>query len=89
MGVVFIFTNLLFFRFVTKSDITDFISPDQLLVQFGGEDDWIYDPQQYKAEVEHEGQFIWSRDPLGQPEDDEDDEQQQEQEEKERQVNFN
>jgi hypothetical protein len=54
-------------KFVTKSDITDYISASQLLTQFGGEDDWTYDPEEYKREMRDQVESIWAKDPLGIP----------------------
>ena len=52
----------LYHRFVTKSDITEYISPDQLMVQFGGTDTWTYryDPDELRKQAEQ----VWERDPL-------------------------
>lgn len=58
----------IYFRFVTKSDITEYISPDQLLTKFGGTDPWTYcyDPEELKELMGD----IWENDPLIVEEDD-------------------
>lgn len=52
-------------KFVTKSDITDYISPSQLLTMFGGVDDWTFDAVTFKEELRKEHDSVWLRDPLG------------------------
>ena len=49
-------------RFVTKSDITDYISSDQLLLYYGGTDTWTYeyDPEKLREEAG----AVWESDPL-------------------------
>ena len=47
---------------MTKSDITDYVSPDQLLVKFGGTDTWVYEYDPVEMKQIAEG--VWQRDPL-------------------------
>ncbi len=47
---------------MTKSDITDYVSPDQLLVKFGGTDTWVYEYNPVEMRQIAEG--VWQRDPL-------------------------
>ncbi len=49
-------------RFVTKSDITEYVSPDQLLIQFGGTDTWTYHYNQ--GELKAQADEVWGHDPL-------------------------
>ena len=49
-------------RFVTKSDITEYISPEQLLVQFGGTDEWKY--KYNHQELMEQANEVWGYDPL-------------------------
>lgn len=48
-------------RFVTKSDVTEYISPDNLLVDFGGEDNWKFTFNKEKAQ--REAEEVWQTDP--------------------------
>lgn len=50
------------YRFVTKSDITEYVAPDQLLEKFGGTDKWTYKYDQ--EELKEVMGDIWVRDPL-------------------------
>ena len=40
-------------RFVTRSDITDYVASEQLLTQFGGEDTWkyVFNREEMKREI--------------------------------------
>ena len=48
-------------RFVTKSDVTDYISPDNLLVDFGGEDRYKYTFD--KEAAQRAAEEVWQTDP--------------------------
>ena len=48
-------------RFVTKSDVTDYVSPDNLLVDFGGEDRYKFTFD--KETAQREAEEVWQTDP--------------------------
>ena len=48
-------------RFVTKSDVTDYVSPDNLLVDFGGEDQYKFTFD--KEAAQREAEEVWQTDP--------------------------
>lgn len=58
-------------KFVTKSDITDYVSPSQLMVQFGGDDPYVYDFDSEYETLRSECEEVWERDPLTSYEDEE------------------
>lgn len=45
-------------RFITRSDITDYVDTDQLQTQFGGQDSWEYVFD--REEMRHQVQLIWN-----------------------------
>ena len=69
---------------MTKSDITDYISPSQLLPMFGGTDEWTFDAEAFKEELRKEHDSIWLSDPLGAPPQEEKEEEEEEEEEEEK-----
>ena len=63
VGVVFPLHIVKIFplRFVTKSDVTDYIAPDNLLIEFGGEDPYKFTFD--KEAAQREAEEVWQTDP--------------------------